>query len=106
LSFSSLIGEIPSEIGLCTALTALRLEKNLLSGSVPNALQKLVKLKTVLLNDNFKLMGNFSDDIAVLSNLEYLNIYSTAISIEYSTLCNATKSGKRITSSLPTCNTT
>jgi hypothetical protein len=103
LSHSSLTGEIPSEIGLCTALEALFLQKNLLSGTLPKVFQNLAMIDDVMFNENSNLMGDLSEDIVFLSNLNYLNIYSTAITINCSVLCNATKSGVLIFSSLPAC---
>jgi hypothetical protein len=81
LSHSALNGHLPSEIGMCTGLEALYLHKNGLSGILPNELQYLVMLNQVQFDDNKYLMGDLSDEIVFLSNLKYLNIRSTGISI-------------------------
>jgi hypothetical protein len=66
-------GSIPEAIGQLTKLRDLDLDDNALTGSLPNALYGITSLRAIDLNDN-NLVGELSDAIGSLQNLEVLQL--------------------------------
>lgn len=73
LNHNYLIDEIPHEIGNLLQLVNLNLQENMLSGNIPDELFKLVKLQTLNLGNN-QLEGTINDSVKYLTMLNYLLI--------------------------------
>ena len=68
---NNLVGRIPPELGLLTALKRLSLDGNRLSGSIPPELGQLTNLKQLWLFDN-RLTGTIPPELGRLTNLDQL----------------------------------
>ncbi|KAL2899800.1 Leucine-rich repeat receptor-like protein kinase PXC2 [Bienertia sinuspersici] len=69
LSYNTLNGSIPSEIGGAFALRELRLEGNRLTGHIPPQIKNCLSLTALVLSEN-NLTGPIPPTIAELTNLE------------------------------------
>lgn len=58
-------GQIPTELGLCTALNSLVLSENKLSGSLPTELGRLTNLLELIVDRNF-LSGTIAPEICAI----------------------------------------
>ncbi|XP_066332051.1 receptor kinase-like protein Xa21 isoform X2 [Miscanthus floridulus] len=72
LSSNSLVGSIPSKLGLLSNLAYLNLGSNQLEGSIPGELGQL-KLTTLILGNN-RLSGEIPEAFFRLSSLQYLSL--------------------------------
>jgi hypothetical protein len=81
---NSLTGNIPSELGLSTALTSLALASNLLTSTIPSELFRLSSLVSLYLYEN-SLSGPIPDTLSSMPNLQTLeldyNYLSTGLGI-------------------------
>ncbi|MEM7799345.1 MAG: RHS repeat-associated core domain-containing protein, partial [Chloroflexota bacterium] len=73
LSFSSLSGSIPAEIGSLEHLITLDLEANALSGPIPPEIGILTQLESIYLEAN-SLTGEIPSELGQLSNLRVLSL--------------------------------
>ncbi|KAL6847924.1 hypothetical protein ACP4OV_022052 [Aristida adscensionis] len=73
LSGNQLSGEMPDSIGQCTVLEDLWLDNNSFQGGIPLSLTNLKGLKTLNLSMN-KLSGNIPDGIGSIRNLQQLDL--------------------------------
>ena len=80
LSFLTLKGPIPSELGMCTQLQVLKLGGSLLTGTLPSELAYLSELLTLDVSGNQDMIGTVPSEYAKLSKLETLELGSTKIS--------------------------
>eukprot|EP01018_Ginkgo_biloba_P006931 Gb_21147 [translate_table: standard] len=71
LSWNSLAGRIPGQIGDCTVVVELLLQGNLLTGHVPRRISQLVNLTLLDLSFNF-LSGPIPPEVSRLQNLQGL----------------------------------
>jgi len=76
---NELAGSLPEELGLLGTLSTLDLSRNLLSGTVLNALWQLSGLTSLQLNDN-ALGGRLDSDLARLTRLETLDLSGNVLS--------------------------
>lgn len=76
LSFNSLTGNIPTEIGLLTNLKIMGLRQNSLDGPIPTEIGLLTQLTSVGLDEN-QLTGSLPSHVALLTNLKTLNVGGT-----------------------------
>ena len=107
LNDNSLTGSIPAELGNLTNLAALGLSGNGLTGSIPPELGRLSNLEGLYLSDN-GLTGSIPPELGRLSNLEGLylsdNGLTGSIPPELGNLTNLTHlalSGNGLTGSIP-----
>nr|TKW13480.1 hypothetical protein SEVIR_5G103500v2 [Setaria viridis] len=73
LSGNQLSGEIPHSIGECTVLQELWLDNNSFEGRIPQSLNKIKGLSTLNLSMN-RLSGSVPDAIGSIQNLQQLNL--------------------------------
>eukprot|EP00298_Acanthocystis_sp_HF-20_P013587 c20422_g1_i2.p1 GENE.c20422_g1_i2~~c20422_g1_i2.p1 ORF type:complete len:899 (+),score=272.49 c20422_g1_i2:41-2737(+) len=64
-------GTIPSEFGLLTTMTLLRMDINSFSGTIPSEISSLSLLKQAYFGDN-NLSGCIPSQLGLLSNIDYL----------------------------------
>jgi len=81
LSESSIIGEIPPEIGCLTNLYHLGLSYNQLTGEIPPEIGNLTNLVRLYLSNN-QLTGEIPPEIGNLTNLEGLWLYNNQLTGE------------------------
>ena len=75
LSFNSLSGTIPTELGDLTALQTLNFANNSgLTGGIPTQLGSLTALRTLDLSNNSGLTGGIPTELGDLTALEYLDL--------------------------------
>jgi hypothetical protein len=74
-----LVGTIPVEVGLLTALSRLELQSNGISGSIPTSVGRVVSLTYLNIASN-SLKGTVPSSIGALSSLQYLDLGSNSIS--------------------------
>lgn len=87
---NELSGSIPSEIGLLTALTGLNLMVNRLSGSVPSEIGLFTDLKWLSLYKN-QLTGTIPTELIHLTALESLDVHVNNVSGRMPFYGNATR---------------
>ncbi|KAL4611712.1 hypothetical protein ACB092_08G145300 [Castanea dentata] len=80
LSYNMLQGSIPSSISRLVNLPTLDLSSNNLQGSIPSSISRLVNLTTLDLSSN-NLQGSVPSSISRLVNLSYLSLSSNNLSI-------------------------
>ena len=87
LSSSSLVGTIPSTIGIASKLTFLSIASTSISGPIPTSIGDLTLLKVFNLSRSF-LGGNLPSSLSKLVNLQYLNLNKDcAYDSQYSPEC-------------------
>lgn len=79
LNMNSLGGSIPEEIGSLTNLWFLSLWQNSLSGSIPKSIANLSKLERLFLYEN-SFTGTIPNELGNLTNLEYLWLQNNSLS--------------------------
>ncbi|XP_035544662.1 MDIS1-interacting receptor like kinase 2-like [Juglans regia] len=79
LSWNSITGRIPLEIGMLKNLVYLRLSSNMLVGPIPSTLGNLTNLKYFLSLSSNMLGGPIPSTLGHLTNLEYLSLYSNIL---------------------------
>jgi Leucine-rich repeat (LRR) protein len=77
LSYNQIV-ELPSLVGSMSSLQTLRLEHNILSGTIPAELGNLSNLQELSLNDN-SLHGSIPATLGNLSNLQLLYLQNNAL---------------------------
>ncbi len=94
LSFNTLSGKIPTELGMLSNLEELWLNNNQLNGEIPTELETLSSLTWLYLSQN-QLSGSIPTELGILSNLERLwldnNELSGEIPTELGTLSSLTR---------------
>eukprot|EP00521_Asterionellopsis_glacialis_P010921 CAMPEP_0195305488 /NCGR_PEP_ID=MMETSP0707-20130614/36357_1 /TAXON_ID=33640 /ORGANISM="Asterionellopsis glacialis, Strain CCMP134" /LENGTH=488 /DNA_ID=CAMNT_0040369627 /DNA_START=51 /DNA_END=1517 /DNA_ORIENTATION=- len=78
LDDNTLVGSIPTEIGLVTSLASLSLTDGNLEGSIPAEIGNLRRLRRLWLYNN-QLTGTLPDELGALSLLEVLETHSNNI---------------------------
>ncbi|KAH9618377.1 hypothetical protein KSS87_000825 [Heliosperma pusillum] len=73
LSRNRLSGQIPDEIGDCSALKSLDLSNNLLYGDIPFSISKLKQLEALILKNN-QLTGPIPSTLSQIPNLKILDL--------------------------------
>lgn len=73
LSYNSLTGQLPNEIGKLAALKSLNLSWNNLSGIIPGSIGQLHALESLDLSHN-ELSGEIPTTLSVLTSLSHLNL--------------------------------
>ena len=81
LNNNQLTGEIPSEIGNLTNLTALWLNNNQVTGEIPSEIGNLTNLTSLILYFN-QLTGEIPPEIGYLTNLTYLGLWNNQLTGE------------------------
>jgi hypothetical protein len=79
LSKNKLSGSIPESLGKLSKLKDLILHENQLSGSIPESLGKLSNLEVLILHEN-QLSGSIPESLGKLSNLEGLILHENQLS--------------------------
>ncbi|CAB9497022.1 leucine Rich Repeat [Seminavis robusta] len=69
-----LTGTLPSEIGLLTALTKIRLWGNHISGNIPTEIIALTALEDLYLGGN-DLVGGIRTELGLMTNLDWLSLW-------------------------------
>ncbi|WCJ27276.1 Leucine-rich repeat transmembrane protein kinase [Euphorbia peplus] len=75
IAINRLTGQIPSSLGNITTLTALSIENNLFSGTLPPEIGNLVNMEILILSAN-NLTGNLPQSLSNLTKLTQLRISS------------------------------
>ena len=75
----NLVGTIPVQVGLLTALSRLELQSNGIAGSIPTSVGRAVSLTYLNIAGN-SLVGAVPDAFGALSSLQYLNLGSNSLS--------------------------
>ncbi|WJX53382.1 non-specific serine/threonine protein kinase [Trifolium repens] len=78
LSYNSISGEVPKELGQLEELEELYLDGNKISGSIPNSLGNLLKLNNIDLSRN-ELVGKIPISFGNLQNLIYMDLSSNKL---------------------------
>lgn len=81
LASNQLSGDIPVTIGDCSSLLYLDMSRNLFQGSIPNSLDKLKAIEYIDLSSN-NLTGNISGSLESLKFLQVLNLSRNQLSGE------------------------
>ena len=74
----NLVGTVPVELGLLTALSRLQLQNNGITGSIPTSLGKISSLTYLNAADN-SLVRVVPTAVGTLSNMRYLNLQSNSL---------------------------
>ena len=74
----SLVGAIPTELGLITGLDRVDLYSNRIIGTIPTSVGNLISLTYLHLADN-SLIGKVPSTFGLLSGLRYLNLGSNSV---------------------------
>jgi Leucine-rich repeat (LRR) protein len=77
IASNQLVGNIPTEIGLCSSLRELELANNKLESSIPSQLGSALSLERVDLRDNL-LLGLLPTELSNLPALDVLYLSSNA----------------------------
>ena len=84
----TLVGTIPAEIALLTALVRLELQSNRITGTLPTSIGRASGLTYLNVNGN-SLVGVVPDGIGALSSMRYLNLGGNSLAGSLpSTLCS------------------
>ena len=78
LNKNQLTGEIPEELGNLSNLDLLNLEQNQLTGEIPEELSNLSNLRILWLSEN-QLTGEIPEELGNLSNLQVLDLYDNQL---------------------------
>jgi hypothetical protein len=78
LDSNDIIGSIPSEIGLLTALASISITNSTLTGSIPTEMGKLTGLRRLWLYSNL-LTGNIPSELQLLGELEVVQLHHNDI---------------------------